>query len=81
MELESKHERIFDEQGIECFQLEKVLNRRHLPSKRALEYLVKWLEYDDIHNTWITKKEVVSSGALKLLTDFDKLVLAGNNLP
>ena len=38
-----EEERTFDEEGIECFEIESVaLDRRRLPTSRAMEYLVKW---------------------------------------
>ena len=76
-----EEERMFDEEGIECFEIESVSDRRRLPTSRAMEYLVKWKGYEKLHDTWITKKEAVTSGALKLLTDFDRTVTSGINLP
>ena len=72
---------MFDEEGIECFEIESVSDRRRLPTSRAMEYLVKWKGYEKLHDTWITKKEAVTSGSLKLLTDFDSTVTSGINLP
>ena len=76
-----EEERMFDEEGIECFEIESVSDRRRLPTSRAMEYLVKWKGYEKLHDTWITKKEAVTSGALKLSTDFDGTVTSGINLP
>ena len=70
-----------DEEGIKCFEIESVSERRRLPSSRAMEYLVKCEGYEKLHDTCITKKEAVTSGALKLLTDFDRTVTSGINLP
>ena len=43
---------------------------------------MKWIDYEKLHDTWTTKKEAaVTSGALTLLTDFDKTVTSGINLP
>ena len=39
-----EEERLFDEEGIECFVMESVSARRRSPASRAMEYLVKWTE-------------------------------------
>jgi hypothetical protein len=57
------------------FFVEKVLDMRGDPRRvTTLEFLVKWLGYDDTHNTWEPYKEV---------RDVDKLhdYLRTNNLP
>ena len=72
-----EEERLFDGEGVEYFVMESVSARRRLPGSRAMEYLVKWKGYEKLHDTWITKKEVLSAGALKLLTDFDRTMSSG----
>ena len=36
---------------------------------------------EKLHDTWITKKEALTAGALKLLTDFDRTMSSGTNVP
>ena len=75
-----EEERLVDGEGIECFVMESVSARRRSLASRAMEYLVKWKGYEK-HDTWITKREAVTAGALKLLTDFDRTMSSGINLP
>ena len=71
-----EEERLFDGEGIEYFVMESVSARRRSPGNRAMEYLD-----EKLHDTWITKKGALTAGALKLLTDFDRTMSSGLNVP
>ena len=54
----------------EVYYIEKVVSRKKVGN--TYHYLVKWEDYDDESNTYITKKEAVSEEAYEYLKAFDE---------
>jgi Chromo (CHRromatin Organisation MOdifier) domain len=57
-ELQPDHE-------LDIYDVERILDSR--VSKKKIEYLVKWLDWDNIHNTW---KPQAHLSCPKKVTDF-----------
>ena len=63
---------LMDEEGRPCFIIEKVVGRRPdggKPGRR--DYLVKWQGFDACENTYISRHDVASGGALQLMKYYD----------
>ena len=42
----------------ELYKIDKILKKRKNPKTNKIEYLVKWLGYSDIHNSWVDKTQI-----------------------
>ena len=65
---------MIDEEGRPCYLIENILDRRTVGNRR--EYLIKWQGYDACENSYISRKDVASSGALQILKDYDTYLLS-----
>ena len=68
-------EPLVDEDGRPCFIIEKVVGRRIVGNRHRRDYLVKWQGYDPCENTYISRQDVASGGALQLMKDYDAAML------
>ena len=67
-------EPLVDEDGRPCFIIEKVVSRRIVGNRR--DYLIKWQGYDTCENTYISRQDVASGGALQLMKDYDAAAMS-----
>ena len=58
-----------DAAGAPVYVMEKVLSRRK--SGNAYEYLIKWKGYGEEEASYITRRNAVTTGAARMLTEFD----------
>ena len=65
---------IVDEEGRPCYLIENILERRTVGNRR--EYLIKWQGFDACKNSYISRKDVASTGALQVLKDYDMYLLS-----
>ena len=63
-----------DDDGVEVFVMESIVARRH--SGRGFKYLVKWVGYPPEDNTWMVRKDAVTTGAARMLDAFDAAEVA-----
>ena len=63
-----------DDDGEPVYVIESVVARERRSGRRGLQYLVKWVGYTAESNTWISKDDAVTEGALRLLQEFDTVV-------
>ena len=58
-------------EGVEEFEVEKVLDSRRYGRGRKLQYLIKWKGYPDSDNQWVNWDD--ATGSLDAIQDFKKL--------
>jgi transposase InsO family protein len=51
--------------GVEEYEVEKVLDSRRYGRGRKLQYLVKWAGYPDSDNQWVNKEDISADNAIK----------------
>jgi hypothetical protein len=51
--------------GVEEYEVERVLDSRRYGRGRKLQYLVKWVGYPDSDNQWVNKEDVSADEAIK----------------
>jgi hypothetical protein len=51
--------------GVEEYEVEKVLDSRRYGRGRKLQYLVKWVGYPDSDNQWVNKEDISADEAIK----------------
>ncbi len=52
-------------EGLEEYEVKKILDQRHMGRKRQLQYLVKWKGYPDSDNQWVNKEDVFAEEAIR----------------
>jgi len=52
-------------EGLEEYEVKKILDLRHFSRNRKLQYLVKWKGYHDLDNQWVNKKDVFAEEAIR----------------
>ena len=68
-----------DDEGVAVYVMERVVARK--TSGSGFRYLVKWQGYPVEESSWVTKSEMVTTAALRLLTDYDKRYPKQTKLP
>ncbi len=52
-------------EGLEEYEVKKILDLRRTGRKRQLQYLVKWRGYPDLDNQWVNKEDVFAEEAIR----------------
>ncbi len=53
------------EEGLEEYEVEKILDVRHFGRRHKLHYLVKWKGYPDSDNQWVDKEDVFAEDVIR----------------
>ncbi len=56
-------------EGLEEYEVERILDLRHVGQRRQLQYLVKWKGYPDSDNQWVNQEDVFAEEAIR---EFEK---------
>ncbi|GBG24266.1 Chromobox protein-like 5 [Hondaea fermentalgiana] len=75
-----RHESTSDDDDNEDVHIEKILSRRKVKRKGATvqEYLVKWEDHGDEHNTWETRKDLIYDGFKTQVESYDAALKAAS---
>ena len=60
-----------EEKPTESVEIEKILNKRVNNTTNKVEYLVKWVDFDDTHNEWLSEEYF---DELKLINEYNKSI-------
>lgn len=58
--------------GVDVYEVEKLLAKRLFGRKKFIQYKVKWKDYPDSEATWVFRDDLIEDGLQDLVDSFDK---------